>query len=38
MTDDQGRKAFALVNKGTGQVMVNKNIPRQEDGLVQVAN
>jgi len=33
VTDDEGRKVFALVNKATGQAMMNKHKSRQ-DGLV----
>ncbi|CAL4899449.1 unnamed protein product [Urochloa decumbens] len=36
VTDDYGQRAFALVNKATGQALVNKDIPRPADGLVPV--
>ncbi|RLN30840.1 uncharacterized protein C2845_PM05G18120 [Panicum miliaceum] len=36
VTDDCGQRAFALVNKATGQALVNKHIPRPADALVPV--
>lgn len=35
VTDDEGQRAFALVNKATGQALVNKSI-YQSDGIVHV--
>ena len=35
VADDNGRRAFALVNKATGQPLVNKD-KKRADGCVQV--
>ncbi|OEL36525.1 hypothetical protein BAE44_0002457 [Dichanthelium oligosanthes] len=36
VTDDEGQRAFALVNKATGQALVNKNIISPSDNQVHV--
>ncbi|CAN6249022.1 unnamed protein product, partial [Urochloa humidicola] len=36
VTDDEGQRAFALVNKATGQALVNKNIISPSDKQVHV--
>jgi hypothetical protein len=36
VTDDDGQRAFALVNKATGQALVNKNIISPSDKQVHV--
>ena len=35
VADDNGQRAFALVNKATGQALVNKD-KKRADGCVQV--
>nr|CAB3465878.1 unnamed protein product [Digitaria exilis] len=35
VTDDEDQRAYSLVNKATGEVMVNKHTPR-EDGNIEV--
>ncbi|CAL5026939.1 unnamed protein product [Urochloa decumbens] len=36
VTDDEGQRAFALVNKATGQALVNKNLISPSDKQVHV--
>lgn len=38
VTDDDGQRAFALVNRATGQALVNKNIVSTSDKQVHVSD
>jgi hypothetical protein len=38
VTDDEGQRAFALVNKATGLALVNKNLITPSDNVVHVSD